>query len=173
MPRQAVFTVDTILYHPIEGAYAFPAGSPDPGNAWTDKPGGDAPGKESVAQAMKDLVAAQDHIEALQRQLASVEHDKANLAMERDAANAQAAVLRQEIDDLRAKLAIPAVDPAYADPVSDKRTAERAGVEIPADWEILPFFSKKALAAKLTDQPVATKAEVESAIRAHLAQAQG
>lgn len=45
---------------------------------------------------------------------------------------------------------------------------EEEEVEIPEDWESLPFFSQKSIASKLTDEKVKTKDEVQRVIREHL-----
>lgn len=99
MPRPAVFTTDTFLFHPVEGKKLFPAGETDPGPAWHDKPGGPSVGQNATAEAMKDLIAAQDQIDGLGQQLASKDHDLAQMAKERDEANAKLADAEQRARD--------------------------------------------------------------------------
>lgn len=132
MTRPAVFSVPTTLYHPIEGEYTFPAGSPDPGAAWTAKPGGDAPGQATTVQAMKDLLAATEQLEALQRTLAAAEHDKSVLASERDEANSRAG--HAEAEAIEAKSAQARAESALAEVILERDTARsdllRAKAEI-------------------------------------------
>lgn len=49
-----------------------------------------------------------------------------------------------------------------------KEKREKEEVEIPEDWESLPFFSQKSIASKLTDEKVRTKDDVQRVIREHL-----
>jgi hypothetical protein len=91
MPRQAVLPIDTTLYHPTEGRYTFPAGSPDPGGMWTESPGGDAIGKASAEQARKDLAAAETRFAEMNARMERQAEALDVLAKERDAALAKAA----------------------------------------------------------------------------------
>lgn len=86
MARPAVFSTDTTLYHPAEGAKVFPKGEQDPGPMWTEQRGGVPVGKDSTAGALKDLIAAQDRIESLEAQLVTQDHSLAQIGKERDAA---------------------------------------------------------------------------------------
>lgn len=45
---------------------------------------------------------------------------------------------------------------------------QKEEVEIPEDWESLPFFSQKSIASKLTEETVRTKDDVQRVIREHL-----
>lgn len=189
MARTAVFLTDTRLWNAAEGWRIFPKGETDPGGAWSEFEGG-APARTATDEGvLKDLALAGAKIEALGRNLSAKDHDLAQMARERaEAVEALGAMeqralaaeralveaedvarsLTRERDDARAQLSGRPV----AEDVHDERTldtaVERASV-IPANWEVLPFFTKKALAAKLTDKPVKTKDDVNNAIRAHLA----
>lgn len=95
MARPHVFTSDTTLYHPSEGARIFPAGETDPGDAWHDSPGGAPADKGTTKQAMKDLIAAQDQMDALGAQLVAKDHDLAVIGAQRDEAAGKVADLEQ------------------------------------------------------------------------------
>lgn len=99
MARPYVFQVETTLYHPSEGPRVFPAGETDPGPAWTDSRGGEPADKGTTKQAMKDLIAAQDQIDALGAQLSSQDHDLGTATKERDEANLKVAGLEQRATD--------------------------------------------------------------------------
>lgn len=95
MARQHVFSVETRLWHPSDGWKLFPVGETDPGSAWSEKEGGEPVGKASTEQALKDLIAAQDQIEAKDRLLVSKDHDLAQLAKAKAEAEAKVADLEQ------------------------------------------------------------------------------
>ncbi|WP_332763933.1 hypothetical protein [Phenylobacterium sp.] len=97
MARPQVFSTDTYLYNVATGEKRlFPQGETDPGNAWSEKKGGDTAGAGTTAQAMKDLIAAQDQIEALQANLATQDASMAQLSGERDDAVGRVAGLEQD-----------------------------------------------------------------------------
>ncbi len=76
---------DMKLYSPAEPkGRVFLKGEQWPGDAWSDKPGGDDVGKGTVTQALKDLQAAEGQAQGLRDTIASQEHDLAQLAKERD-----------------------------------------------------------------------------------------
>lgn len=95
MPRPNIFPCDTVLYHPAEGARTFPQGEQDPGNAWSEKPGGHELGGATIAQATRELIEANDRIDALGQTLAHKDHDLAVIAAERDSAVNATADLEQ------------------------------------------------------------------------------
>lgn len=96
MANPATLQVDTKLYCAAEpDGRVFPAGSPWPGDAWSDKVGGAPIGGDTVAQAAKDLLKAQEAIDSLSTQLQSKDHDLAVMAADRDAANGRVADLEQ------------------------------------------------------------------------------
>jgi len=101
MARQLIFSTDTTLYHATEGARTFPAGEQDPGGAWMDRPGGEQIGKASVAQAAKDLIEAENRVDALSTQLERNAHDIATLSAERDEAVAKVEGLEQDVLNAR------------------------------------------------------------------------
>lgn len=105
MPRPAVFPTNTTLYHPVEGAYTFPAGSPDPGGLWAERPGGEPVGKNVAAETLKALAAAEETIERLNGQVERLSHDLTAQAGERDAANARAEAAEKARDEALAKAA--------------------------------------------------------------------
>lgn len=118
MARPAIFPVPTKLWHPAEGWREFPQGEQDPGPAWHDKEGGEAPGAKSTVSVMKDLIEAQDQIEAKDQLLASKQHDLDQA--EKRASDAVAALEAQTqalADAERAK--------ADAEQVAAELTAER------------------------------------------------
>ena len=87
MPKFNVLPEDMTLYSPAEPeGRMFPKGSMWPGDAWSDKPGGEVAGAGTTKQAVADLQAAQDQIAKLQDMLQRHEHDRAQLARERDEA---------------------------------------------------------------------------------------
>lgn len=140
MGRPFVFPVDTTLYHPSEGARVFPAGETDPGSAWTETRGGEPVDKGTIKQATKDLIAAQDQIDALGEQLNRKDHDLAVIGKERDEANGKVADLEQRAiaaeagqveADERAAEYMRERDAARADfqRVSDQVTEANANVE--------------------------------------------
>lgn len=103
--RPAVFSKPTTLYHPVEGSRVFPAGEQDPGPSWYDRPGGEPIGESTLAQAMKDLTAAHDRMEALEGQLTRNAHDVAVMQKERDEALAKVHGLEQALLETRKELA--------------------------------------------------------------------
>lgn len=104
MARPASFSSPTILYHPTEGPRLFGVGEQDPGNAWSEMPGGDGVGSATTAQALKDLIAAQEQNEAMGRQLASAQHDAAQAGRRADEATEALSAAKQEaIDAIKAR----------------------------------------------------------------------
>lgn len=100
MARPYVFTTDTHLFNIATGERRlFPAGETDPGDAWSEKEGGEAPGANTVASSLKDLIAAQDQIEALQAAAAASAAALDHIGKERDDA------VKANDDLLQAKLA--------------------------------------------------------------------
>lgn len=100
MARSNVFTSDTYLFNTATGEKRlFPKGESDPGNAWSEKEGGEAPGSATTTQALKDLIAAQDQIERLQATLSTQDASMAVLAGERDAAAGKVEGLEQAAAD--------------------------------------------------------------------------
>lgn len=95
MARQAVFSVPTKLWHPAGGWREFPAGETDPGGAWHEKEGGEAPGSNTTAQALKDLIAAQEQIEALQATADRQAYDMGLARTAQEQAEAKVAGLEQ------------------------------------------------------------------------------
>jgi hypothetical protein len=163
--RPHVFPVDTILYHPVEGALLFPAGETDPGDLWKDSAGGDPEGDMTRDAAIRELSAANERIAQLGRKVEAMGLDLQTMSEERDAANARAQAAETHARDLQQALDAFAGAP-------DKRTVETpdqvAGVVIPENWEKLPFLSLKSLASKVSPTPVTNKEEVHAAIRRHL-----
>jgi hypothetical protein len=95
MARPNVFQTDTTLYHAVEGARVFPRGETDPGAAWSDRIGGEIVGKETVAQALKDLITAHDQIANLETRLTANASDLAESAKTREEALAKVHGLEQ------------------------------------------------------------------------------
>lgn len=95
MPRPQVFSIDTKLWHPSEGWRLFPAGETDPGGSWHEKEGGNPVGNSAAEGALKDLIEANDRIEQMGQQLASKDHDLAQMAAAKEAAEAKVAGLEQ------------------------------------------------------------------------------
>lgn len=133
MARQSVFSVDTVLFHPSEPqGRTFPAGETDPGPAWSERPGGKAPGEKTVGEAAKDLLAAHEQIEALQSQLETQAASMATLAGERDKAAGK----------------LEAAESARAEAERDRDTAKAEAEEaVKAKNEALNYT--KSLEAKL------------------------
>lgn len=176
MTRAHVFAADTTLYHPGEGARVFPAGETDPGDAWSESPGGKPADKSTTRQAMLDLIAAQDQIDALGKQMVAKDHDLAVMASERDAANGKLGALeqraiaaeaaaadaeartadymrerdaaRQEAAALRGQLAKLDGD-GDGKPGGTKPAPAPADGEIPANWRELHWTQRVKLAKAL------------------------
>lgn len=191
--RPNVFSTPTRLWHPSAGWFEWPIGETDPGDAWSEFEGGHRETSGTEAGVTADLTLANDRNEKLTRTNASLMHDVAQISKrandaladvvvlkqavvdaerERDEAMRIAAQVTRERDNARTELA-QARSNAVPEGVHDKRTVEspgeRARVVVPSNWESLPFLSKKALAAKLTSDPVNNKEQVHGAILAHLA----
>lgn len=96
MARQSIFSTDTVLYHPLEGAKTFPAGEQDPGPAWSENPGGPLVGGPSVKQSAADLIAAQDQIDGLGEQINRLGASLADVSKERDDAVGRTSALEAE-----------------------------------------------------------------------------
>lgn len=150
MARPNVFTTDTTLYHAIEGSRVFPAGETDPGAAWTDRVGGEAIGAATTTQALKDLIAAQDQIEAMEARLHANGHDLAVAAKATADAKAKATEMEQ-----RALAAEKALTDAHAQSQQYMRERDQARTQLaPAD----PTAESEAAPAKRGRKP---KAEAE------------
>lgn len=90
-----IFSVDTTLYHPVEGKKLFPQGEQHPGPMWSARPGGEPVGAQTNVQALKDLTEAEDRIEALEGQLVRQSASMDVLAAERDKAVAELGDMEQ------------------------------------------------------------------------------
>lgn len=96
MTQPNVLQAPTKLYSATEPeGRLFQAGEPWPGDAWSAKPGGQPAGANAAAGLMKDLAQANKTNEQLGRQLASKDHDLAQLAAQRDEAAGKVADLEQ------------------------------------------------------------------------------
>jgi hypothetical protein len=78
--RPAILTQDTTFFHPTEPPRRFLQGDQDPGDAWSLTEGGHATTNGSATEVLKDLIAAHDQIEQLQRQIATRDHDLSQMA---------------------------------------------------------------------------------------------
>jgi len=100
MARPYVFATETTLYHPSEpGGRTFGVGETDPGAAWTDSPGGAPAGEKTNSQALRDLIEADDRINALGETIAANARDLAEMGKERSEALAKVADLEQAAKD--------------------------------------------------------------------------
>lgn len=100
MARPYVFSTDLKLYHPAEPeGRVFPAGSTDPGAAWSDSPGGDRSESKSVAGMARDLIEANDRADALAAIVSRNASDLAEMGKVRDEAVSKAAALEQRVAD--------------------------------------------------------------------------
>lgn len=97
MPRPNVFPVDTTLYHPTEGKRVFPAGETDPGPLWRDRPGIDVISDATKAQALEDLMAAQEAMDELEARLLAAGRDLDEATGTREAALAKVHGLEQDL----------------------------------------------------------------------------
>lgn len=96
MANPQTLAADTVLYCAAEPeGRMFPKGEQWPGDAWSANRGGKPVGEASVTQAMKDLIAAQDQIEALSAQLDRQTHSLAERTAERDGAASKVEALEQ------------------------------------------------------------------------------
>lgn len=96
MANPQSLTVATKLYSAAEPeGRVFQAGESWPGDAWSINPGGSVAGANTVGQAMKDLIEAQDQNEALGRQLANKDYSLAEANAAKEAALAKVNDLEQ------------------------------------------------------------------------------
>lgn len=96
MAHPAFLNAETMLYSPMEPeGRLFPAGSDWPGDAWSDKPGGEPVGGNAAAGALKDLIDANDRLDQQARVLASKDHDLAQASTAKEEALAKVADLEQ------------------------------------------------------------------------------
>lgn len=96
MANPAVLTADTVLYSPAEpDGRMYPQGSEWPGDAWSANRGGEPLGKGAAAQAAKDLVAAQDRLDAMSAQMDRQTHSMAEISAQRDEATGKLADTEQ------------------------------------------------------------------------------
>lgn len=100
MATPTIVTADTTLYAPFcPDGRVYPAGSEWPGDAWSVRPGGDKLDTNALAQANKDLIEAHTENERLSANLASKDHDLAQLGKERDEAVAAYEAQKQAVLD--------------------------------------------------------------------------
>lgn len=104
MANPSILPADTILYSPMEPqGRQFYAGEPWPGDIWSDRPGGSSKlGSETNVQALKDLIAAQEQIEARDQTIAAHAHDLAVMAKQRDTAVEKVESMKQALRDAEA-----------------------------------------------------------------------
>lgn len=142
MPRYTILPANMKLYSPAEPkGRMFLKGEPWPGDAWSEKPGGDDVGRATASQALKDLEAAKTQADDLRRVIASGEHDRAQLAAELAQAKAALAGARQakadaekaraEAEDI-AREATKERDEARGEAQKAKAALERLTAKTPA-----------------------------------------
>lgn len=95
MARANAFIVPTKLWHAAEGWREFPAGETDPGGSWSEQEGGNPVGNNATTGALKDLIEANDRLDAAAAREAKKDHDLGVMAAERDAAKGQVSDLEQ------------------------------------------------------------------------------
>lgn len=96
MLHPTVLSTPTRLFHPAEPeGRVFQTGEPWPGDAWSAKPGGEPAGVNANAGLLKDLIEANDRLDAQGQALARNAFDLGVMATERDAANDRVAGLEQ------------------------------------------------------------------------------
>ena len=110
MPREAVFTRETRLWHRDSGWQTFPAGESNPGPAWSELEGGAVLDGKRDAATMKELAELTARAEKAEHQLASATHDRAALSQKAEDANRKASGL-----EARAKAAEKALAETEAD----------------------------------------------------------
>jgi hypothetical protein len=122
MPKYNVLPDDMKLYSPAEPkGRLFLKGEAWPGDAWSDKPGGEVAGKDTAAQALKDLIKAQEQNEAIQAQLENAIHSAAQADQRAEAAEAALEAQAQALKDAEAA----------------KQAAEAVATEVTADRDRL------------------------------------
>lgn len=94
--RPAILTQDTTFFHPTEPPRRFLQGDQDPGDAWSLTEGGHTTTNGSATEVLKDLIAAHDQVEQLQRQIAARDHDLSNLSADLADARSKVHGLEQE-----------------------------------------------------------------------------
>ena len=125
MTRPNIFTVDTILYNAAEPkGRVFPVGEQDPGPAWWDRPEGPPTAEEGASEAAASLLKAYERIATLEAADERRVYDLAQMAKERDEANAKVAGL----------------EAAKADAEADRKVAEDRAIELTKDRDRLSGF---------------------------------
>lgn len=149
MARPPVFKGPTSLWHASEGWRVFGDGEMDPGGAWHETEGGAPPTEATIRGLQADLLVARAETERVQRQIDAQSLNLSEMAAERDAANARYNAVVAKLES--AGLAPP------------------PNVQVPEDWEDLPFLALRALARKISGQPLTDKPSCEAAIREFVA----
>lgn len=126
--RPAVLAQDTTFFHPTEPARRFLKGDQDPGDAWSLTEGGHATTNGSATEVLKDLIAAHDQIEQLQRQIATRDHDLAQNAADLAAEKAKVQGLEQEAIAAKALAAEANEALAAANAASTRAAQETEGL---------------------------------------------
>lgn len=148
MAKFTILPADMKLYSPAEPkGRVFLAGESWPGDAWSDKPGGDEVGRGTVTQSLKDLEAAQKQADDLRSIVEGITHDLAQVSKERDDAMAQVAGLQAEVEAAKTS---GGQDAAVLKGLTEERDHARAQVE-----------TQTTRANKLDGELEAAKATVE------------
>jgi len=87
-----IFTSDTVLYHPVEGAKRVPQGEQHPGAMWSASPNGPGPDFNALNAALKEALSA-----------ANADKERLQMAVERS--DASLAILAGERDKLASRVA--------------------------------------------------------------------
>lgn len=125
-------TVATKLYSLAEPeGRIFPAGETWPGDAWSVNPGGTVAGANTTAQAMKDLIEAQDQNEALGRQLAAKDYSLAQAVALKEEALGKVDGLEQRVIAAEAKT--EAAEKAAGDYMRERDVARAQAAKLTGD----------------------------------------
>jgi chromosome segregation ATPase len=153
MARPNVLSTDTKLYCPAEPeGRVFPAGSEWPGDVWSEKPGGEIAGAQTTAQAVKDLLAAQDQAEALQAQLESALHAAAQADARAGDAEKRMAEQAQQLRDAQQALATAEETAATVTAERDQAVANASGLQQRAEAAETAAADAKATIERLTGE---------------------
>jgi chromosome segregation ATPase len=128
MAKFTILPSDMKLYSPAEpNGRVFLAGEPWPGDAWSDKAGGDDVGRGTVTQAVADLAASQKQSEDLRKIIEGVQHDLAQANGKLSAALAENKALEQAASDAEAKATQAMEEAREAVQAKDQATANLTG----------------------------------------------
>jgi len=129
MAKYSVLPADMVLYSPQEPkGRRFLAGETWPGDAWSDRPQGDAVGAETAAQLAKDLEEANSRLDRLGQTIESAVAESGRLGRELNEARGEIARLTQVAADAEAAKAAAEQQAREAVARKDQAVANESGL---------------------------------------------